>query len=124
MMNLCPVCGYDRLSEPPQDFTICPSCGTEFGYDDACASHAQLRRTWLQNGAQWWSPVDARPNNWDPFLQVAAVESSLWQAIRPPRPIQYAWSGFGGIGQAERQQSRRPGRDPLGIMPKQAAQAA
>jgi hypothetical protein len=51
-MYLCPVCGYDRLEDPPGTFTICPSCGTEFGYDDAFASHAELRAKWLQNGAQ------------------------------------------------------------------------
>lgn len=77
-MHLCPVCGYDRLTEPPRDFTICPSCGTEFGYDDAFASHSQLRTRWLQNGARWWSPVDQCPDNWDPTLQVEAVVSAIW----------------------------------------------
>src|ERR1017187_7282190 len=47
-MYLCSVCGYDRLEDPPKNFTICPSCGTEFGYDDAFASHAELRAKWLR----------------------------------------------------------------------------
>jgi predicted RNA-binding Zn-ribbon protein involved in translation (DUF1610 family) len=40
-MYTCPVCGFQGLSEPAYDehyctfFEICPSCGTEFGYDDA-----------------------------------------------------------------------------------------
>jgi hypothetical protein len=125
-MHLCPVCGYDRLSEPPLNFTICPSCGTEFGYDDAFASHAQLRLAWLRDGAQWWSPADARPDNWDPHLQVAAVESSLWEALRAPLPNQQAASASVDVMRAERQQSRPPARDPLSFAPKQVytAQAA
>jgi len=121
-MNLCPICGYDRLLEPPLNFTICPSCGTEFGYDDAFASHGQLRRAWLTNGAQWWSPVDVRPNNWDPLLQVAAVESSIWEALRTPLTNREASTAFGGTPRTEHHQSQLTGRDPLSIMPKQAAQ--
>jgi len=76
-MYLCPVCGYDRLEEPPADFCICPSCGTEFGYDDYFSSHAELRAKWLRNDAHWWSTVDACPENWDPQQQVEAVMSSI-----------------------------------------------
>src|ERR1017187_7696142 len=75
-MYLCSVCGYDRLEDPPKNFTICPSCGTEFGYDDAFASHAELRAKWLRNGAQWWSTVDPKPEHWDQQQQVDVVMSS------------------------------------------------
>ena len=64
-MYLCPVCGYHKLEDPPRDFTICPSCGTEYGFDDAFA-----------NGAQWWSTVDPKPDHGDPQQQVDAVMSS------------------------------------------------
>src|SRR6266496_2663826 len=30
VVYLCPVCGYDQLDEPPQHYSTCPSCGTEF----------------------------------------------------------------------------------------------
>lgn len=46
----CPVCGYGGLTEPPSDFTICP---TEFGYDDATRSHEELREEWVRNGSRW-----------------------------------------------------------------------
>jgi len=72
-MHLGPVCGFDRLEDPPKDFTICPSCGTEFGYDDAFASHETLRQEWIQNGHKWWSPVDAPPQNWNPQQQLRAL---------------------------------------------------
>ena len=82
-MYLCPVCGYDRLEDPPKNFAICPSCGTEFGYGDAFLSLAQLRATWLRNGANWWSSADPQPMNWDPYVQVSRVaEASLiWQKL-------------------------------------------
>jgi hypothetical protein len=41
----CHVCGYSMLDEPPYDkygcatYTICPCCGTEFGYDDSLTEH-------------------------------------------------------------------------------------
>jgi hypothetical protein len=74
----CPVCGYHGLTEPPHDahgcasFQICPSCGTEFGYDDAAKSHAALRKAWLDGGARWTSRVIAMPPNWDGYSQLAA----------------------------------------------------
>jgi hypothetical protein len=68
-MNLCPVCGY-LMRYPPVDFHICPSCGTEFGYEDAGRSYAELRAEWLRSGARWWSPVDSKPDGWDPYLQL------------------------------------------------------
>jgi len=123
-MHFCPVCGYDRLSEPPLNFTICPSCGTEFEYDDAFASHAQLRVAWLRNGAEWWSPVDPRPDEWDPYLQVAMVTSSLWGVLRNPIPSQQASNPFGDFTDAQRQQSRLPVPEFLRAASKQAAQAA
>lgn len=53
-MYTCPVCGYDELNSPPENFSICPSCGTEFGYDDHRKSHAKLRAEWIQNGLEWF----------------------------------------------------------------------
>jgi len=67
---MCPVCGYAALSEPPYDsfgcasYSICPCCGTEFGYDDSEASHSTLRNTWIARGMKWWSAYVARPDNW------------------------------------------------------------
>jgi hypothetical protein len=75
-MHICPICGYDRLSEPPLNFTICPCCGTEFEYDDVLSSRAQLRAGWLRDGAKWWSTVDSPPIGWDPFLQVSQLMES------------------------------------------------
>lgn len=81
-MYMCPVCGYGQLSDPPLNFTICPSCGTEFGYDDAFVNHAELRIQWLRNGARWWSPVDRPPADWDAYIQVDNVASFLWSRLR------------------------------------------
>ena len=78
--HLCPVCGYE-MEDPPRDYNICPSCGTEFGNDDALATQVQLRAEWLRNGPRWWSPVDPEPENWDPQTQVSNVLSGAALAV-------------------------------------------
>ena len=76
----CPVCGYNQLLQPPTDHMICPSCGTQFGYDDALATHAELREEWIANGARWWSSRNPPPPEWKPQDQLLRVSS------RPVRP--------------------------------------
>jgi hypothetical protein len=70
MTYTCPVCGYDKLLRPPKDYTICKSCGTEFGYDDFATSHPELRRLWIANGMQWHSRRVQPPEGWNPILQL------------------------------------------------------
>ena len=66
----CPVCAYRQLPEPPNNFSICPCCGTEFGLDDAKRSHAQLRTEWVASGAQWFSKARRSQPGWNPWLQL------------------------------------------------------
>jgi len=70
--DLCPVCGFE-LDDPPRDYNICPSCGTEFGLHDVNASILQLRQAWIETGPQWWSTTDPQPENWNPFVQLGRV---------------------------------------------------
>jgi hypothetical protein len=65
----CPVCGYE-LDTQPINHSICPCCGTEFGYQDRGRSYEELRSSWIDRGAQWWSPVDPLPTNWNPSTQL------------------------------------------------------
>lgn len=79
MNFLCPVCGYPGLSEAPYDgtspsFEICPSCGTEFGYEDATRSHAELRKAWIEDGCRWWSTFQPSPPDWDPKNQLSRLK--------------------------------------------------
>jgi len=80
--NVCPVCGFADLDEPAYDllgcgsFGICPSCGVEFGYDDATRSHAELRATWVKNGMKWWSQSKVPPLAWDPVAQLRSMEET------------------------------------------------
>ena len=67
---LCPVCGFAGLTDPPENFSICPSCGTEFGYHDVGVSWAELRALWLTEGAQWFSQVRLLPASWGPYDQL------------------------------------------------------
>lgn len=74
--NTCLVCGFAGLSEPPYDehgcasFEVCPSCGTEFGYDDATVRVEQLRQAWLDRGAGWWSSSQPAPAGWSGVRQL------------------------------------------------------
>ena len=70
LTHTCTICGYDGLDEPPADWSICPSCGTQFGYDDASTTHEELRNRWLKAGAKWWSPNTPAPPGWDADAQL------------------------------------------------------
>ena len=80
--NTCPVCGYGKLNEPAYDgfdcpsFDICPSCGTEFGYDDASKSHTKLRNAWIGSGMKWSSQAEKAPADWDPKKQLLNVKET------------------------------------------------
>lgn len=69
-MKTCPVCGYNKLPRPPQNFLICPSCGTEFGYDDFKTSHVELRHEWMSAGMPWFSQSRPQPPGWNPIQQL------------------------------------------------------
>jgi predicted RNA-binding Zn-ribbon protein involved in translation (DUF1610 family) len=81
---LCPVCGFDLLTEPPRSpvtgggsYEICPSCGFEFGVtdDDAGYSYEQWRDAWIRDGMPWRSAgISEPPSGWDPRRQLERVE--------------------------------------------------
>jgi hypothetical protein len=81
-MNMCPVCGYRGLEEPPADFVICPCCGTEFGYDDFGTSHEDLRTQWIRAGARWFSDYTRPPRDWNPYAQL--LNAGLAHDVRTP----------------------------------------
>jgi hypothetical protein len=65
----CPVCGFG-MPDPPSDFNICASCGTEFGLHDSGTNVSELRREWIKSGAQWSSKVVKVPVGWNPYVQM------------------------------------------------------
>ncbi|MNT37727.1 hypothetical protein D3C72_1738810 [compost metagenome] len=78
----CPVCGFHDAKLPPFEDgqnewsqEICPSCGTQFGYDDAALSHHALRLRWVEGGAKWWATRPA-PNDFDGLQQLRAAALS------------------------------------------------
>lgn len=70
MNYTCPVCAFTGLEESPAYFTICPSCGTEFGYHDFVRGHDELRSKWIGTGPQWHSSVILAPPQWDGMEQL------------------------------------------------------
>jgi len=86
---LCPVCGYPDLPEEPwcdgsSSDEICPSCGTQFGYDDAAggdasrraAVHRELRTRWIERGMRWFSTSTPKPIEWEPLDHLAVFDES------------------------------------------------
>jgi hypothetical protein len=75
-MFSCPVCRYAQLREQPYDeygcatYSICPCCGTEFGYDDSIKTHIVLREKWISLGMPWWSTHILPPDGWNPVQQL------------------------------------------------------
>lgn len=66
----CPVCGYNKLKRPADDFLICPCCGTEFSYTNAKRSNAELTLRWFVGGMRWHSKRVSPPQDWDPQKQL------------------------------------------------------
>lgn len=83
--HTCPVCGYPGLSEAPENFSICPSCGTEFGYHDSGVSYQELRDLWLREGAHWFSQVRMPPPKWNAYEQLISADLI---------PNTFAFAGF------------------------------
>lgn len=77
MKNLCPICGYDKLLEPPYDecnnpsYEICPCCGFEYGFDDQDRNFDFIayREKWLLSGAKWFQ-CQEKPDDWDLNVQL------------------------------------------------------
>ena len=76
VQNLCLVCGYE-MDDPPRDYNVCPSCGTEYGVNDINASYDELRQAWLKTGPAWWSKTDKQPDNWSPSRQLANLAPTI-----------------------------------------------
>ena len=83
MSNICPVCGFTSLREPPRSpqtgagsYEICPSCGFEFGVtdDDRGITFEQWRSRWVGLGKPWSSRgIEPVPDEWDPDAQLRAL---------------------------------------------------
>lgn len=79
-LHTCPVCGWDRLVEPPYDwngspsYEICPCCGFEFGFDDLANRFTfdSYRTVWIARGMPWYDP-SAKPPLWDAEAQLRRV---------------------------------------------------
>lgn len=72
----CPVCGYDKMSEPPRSWYICPCCGTEFENDDDQVSHSALRSQWIAKGVPWFSSAIMPPKGWNGYQQL--FDTGYW----------------------------------------------
>jgi hypothetical protein len=94
--HTCPVCGYNKLAEPPRNRTggasleICACCGFQFGVtdDDQGVSYDDHRHEWIAEGMPWRSTGRRAPAEWNPQTQLAglALNATLKRVKgRPPR---------------------------------------
>lgn len=81
--NICTICGYSKLREPPRDETrapsweICPCCGSESGYHDYQPSAViSNRKKWIENGAHWFDNR-LKPKDWDLRDQLRGIGVDL-----------------------------------------------
>jgi hypothetical protein len=84
----CPVCGYDLGFEPWREGTpsdeIYPSCGIQFGYDDAAGGdpesrasvYRRWREEWVGSGMPWRSAGVSAPDGWDSEAQLREVTNA------------------------------------------------
>lgn len=95
---ICPVCGYDKLEEPPglPTFRSCYSCGFTFGDDDILSgiSYDDYREKWQRDGMPWrLAPRVPVPRDWNPIEQLKNLEK-----LDPDDLGQMKhWSPFGAI---------------------------
>lgn len=73
------------MTEPPEGYYICPSCGTEFGNDDTLYSHEELRAAWEARGARWFSQATIQPEGWNPILQL--IQAGFVKYEYPDAPV-------------------------------------
>ena len=97
---LCPVCGYDRLEEPPLDHEICPCCGTHFGYHDAYLHPIVLRVRWINAGKPWFDSGTPKPIGWNPDNQLHRAGFDSWQ-MEVDTKSNIATKIRGSVGDAE-----------------------
>lgn len=81
----CPVCLFPDLDAryEPRSYSICPSCGTEYGYEDVedVVIRTRCREKWFLSAHAWWAHGLEGHNEpaWWPALRLA-----LWG---PPQAV-------------------------------------
>jgi len=61
------------MTHAPADYAICPCCRTEFGVSDLYSTHDELRREWIEQGAQWGSRYVGAPRVWSAVSQLKNI---------------------------------------------------
>jgi|SRR3989344_4709081 len=88
--SLCLACGFNfeeyfgfkPWSGDNSSLEICPSCGIQFGYDDAAGGNLKQRQEvykiwrerWIKGGMRWWSKGHPKPDDWDPSEQLRHLD--------------------------------------------------
>lgn len=78
--HICPVCGWDELSEPAYyedigSLEICHCCLFQYGNDDDDKgfTHEQWREKWVEEGMKFNDGDDTPPPGWNPKQQLLNI---------------------------------------------------
>jgi hypothetical protein len=75
---ICPVCGFDGMTQSAANWNICPCCYTEFEYSDSGKrTHDELRQWWIKDDCKWHSKYRPQPSNWNIEKQLLNVPYKL-----------------------------------------------
>ncbi len=87
MKNICPVCGFDELEEPPYSpggvgsEDICESCGFQFETlmedEEDGSLFNKWRAQWISGGMKWYIKNIKQPDDWDPKRQLLNIGIKL-----------------------------------------------
>src|ERR1051325_6379002 len=94
MTYKCPVCGFDRMTKPAQNYHICPSCGTEFEADDFLTPRPALRAQWIDKGMPGSGRSTVKPRDWSPYHQliIAGFGSDLTDSPRFDTDLEFRYA--------------------------------
>ena len=89
------------MPDPPDNYNICPCCGTEFEYTNAGIADEHVRAKWLSKGAPWSSRIIPRPHGWSALRQLA--QAGFYTAIPSGRERIFVanWDRSGRVGKIE-----------------------
>ncbi|WP_340113320.1 hypothetical protein [Maribellus mangrovi] len=83
LLKICPVCGWDKLIQPPYNiynepsYEICFCCGFEFGFTDANSGYSfiEWRKKWIESSYKFYFPKNHIPEDWGQDMAIKQLEN-------------------------------------------------
>ena len=100
-LPICPVCGYDKLDEPPYDkegccsYETCACCGYQYGFTDGNRYMAfrEYAEKWIEKGFPFYSEKD-KPKNWNAEVLAIQLKNMAKVGYEPVLPSAWQRAGW------------------------------